>query len=127
MMSGGQRLGSPAVSSNLSGWLYPFIDSIDAKGYRCDFVAVHAYWNSNPTNFMNSLKSISDRTGRPLWITEFNYGANWTSEWWPSIGPQHHNGQLGARARLDGGADTAAGRGTLRGALLHIQLGSGLP
>jgi hypothetical protein len=84
MMSGGQRLGSPAVSGNLSGWLYPFIDSIDAKGYRCDFVAVHAYWNSNPTNFMNSLKSISDRTGRPLWITEFNYGANWTSEWWPA-------------------------------------------
>src|SRR5574344_1163747 len=84
MMATGKRLGSPAVSGNLSGWLYPFIDSIDSKGYRCDFVAVHAYWNSNPTNFMNSLKSISDRTGRPLWITEFNYGANWTSEWWPA-------------------------------------------
>jgi hypothetical protein len=84
MMAGGQRLGSPAVAGNLGGWLYPFIDSIDAKGYRCDFVAVHAYWNSQPSAFMNSLKSIYNRTKRPLWITEFNYGANWTTETWPT-------------------------------------------
>jgi hypothetical protein len=79
MMKGGQRLGSPAVSSNLSGWLYPFIDSIDAKGYRCDFVAVHAYWYEQPSAFMSGLKAIYDKVKRPLWITEFNYGANWTN------------------------------------------------
>jgi hypothetical protein len=84
MMAGGQRLGSPAVSGKYDSWLYPFIDSIDAKGYRCDFVTVHAYWNSSPTNFMSSLKAIYNRTKRPLWITEFNYGANWTTETWPT-------------------------------------------
>ena len=81
MMATGKRLGSPAMSSNLSGWLYPFIDSIDARGWRCDFIVVHAYWYSDVSSWLYNLNAIYNRTHRPIWITEMNYGANWTG--WP--------------------------------------------
>lgn len=81
MMATGRRLGSPAVSSNYN-WLYEFIDSIDARGWRCDFIAVHSYWYSDKGSWESQLKNISKRCGgRPIWITEMNYGANWTG--WP--------------------------------------------
>lgn len=81
MMATGRRLGSPAVSGNYS-WLYEFIDSIDARGWRCDFIAVHAYWFKDKPDWESQLKGISQRCGgRPIWITEMNYGANWTG--WP--------------------------------------------
>ena len=81
MMATGRRLGSPAVSSNYS-WLYEFIDSIDARGWRCDFIAVHSYWYKDVAGWKSQLESISKRCGgRPIWITEMNYGANWTG--WP--------------------------------------------
>lgn len=80
MMATGRRLGSPAVAGNYA-WLYEFMDSIDARGWRCDFVAVHAYWYSDWPSWKSQLTGIKNRTGRPIWITEMNYGANWTG--WP--------------------------------------------
>lgn len=81
MMATGRRLGSPAVSGNYS-WLYEFIDTIDARGWRCDFIAVHAYWYKDQPGWKSQLEGISKRCGgRPIWITEMNYGANWTG--WP--------------------------------------------
>lgn len=80
MMATGRRLGSPAMSGNYN-WLYAFIDSIDARGWRCDYVAVHAYWYSDWNSWKSTLANIHNRTRRPIWITEMNYGANWTG--WP--------------------------------------------
>ncbi len=83
MLRTGLRIGSPAVTNNT--WLYQFMDSCKAKNYRVDFVAYHAYWGGkSPSNWYNDLKAIHERTGRPLWITEWNNGANWTSEYWPT-------------------------------------------
>lgn len=81
MMATGKRLGSPAMSGNMN-WLYAFIDSIDARGWRCDFIAMHCYWYSDWSSWQSNLANIARRTGRPIWITEMNYGANWTG--WPS-------------------------------------------
>ena len=81
MMATGRRLGSPAVAGDYD-WLYEFIDSIDARGWRCDFIAVHAYWYKDHPGWKSQLEGISKRCGgRPIWITEMNYGANWTG--WP--------------------------------------------
>lgn len=81
MMATGRRLGSPAVARDYD-WLNEFIDSIDARGWRCDFIAVHAYWYKDQPGWKSQLESISKRCGgRPIWITEMNYGANWTG--WP--------------------------------------------
>ena len=82
-MKSGLRIGSPACTE-FSTWLYPFIDSIKARNYRCDYVVIHAYWGGlSASQWYNNLKAIYQRTGRPLWIKEWNNGANWTTEWWP--------------------------------------------
>ena len=81
LMATGKRLGSPAMASNLS-MLYQFLDSIDARGWRCDFVTVHSYWYSDWGSWQWNFNNIHNRTGRPIWITEMNYGANWTG--WPN-------------------------------------------
>ena len=56
--------------------------------YRCDFVVIHAYWGTNEAAnaqaWYNRLKAIYDATKRPIWITEWNNGASWTTESWPS-------------------------------------------
>ena len=83
MLKSGLRVGTPACT-NFS-WLYQFMDSCKAHNYRVDYVAIHSYWGGkSPQSWYNDLKYISQRTGRPLWITEWNNGANWTSEWWPT-------------------------------------------
>ncbi|MEO5914789.1 MAG: glycosyl hydrolase [Luteolibacter sp.] len=87
LMGSGLRLGAPAVSDGGLGWLYQFMDKADASGLRVDYVPVHYYRAvSDPKNakgaadqFYQFLKGIHDRVKRPLWITEWNNGANWTS------------------------------------------------
>jgi len=82
----GLRVGSPApTEAGRSSWLYPFVQQADAAGYRVDFVAIHYYWAWDPTdptgaaNQMYSfLLDIWNNTQRPIWITEWNNGANWT-------------------------------------------------
>jgi hypothetical protein len=80
----GLRIGSPACT-DFSAWLYPFMDSIKAHNYRVDYVVIHAYWGGlTASQWYSQLKAIHDKTGRPLWIKEWNNGANWTTETWPT-------------------------------------------
>jgi autotransporter-associated beta strand protein len=86
LLGTGLRVGSPApTDGGRSSWLYPFITQADAAGLRVDFVAVHYYWcftpgdpNGAATQMYNFLKATYDQVKRPLWITEWNNGANWT-------------------------------------------------
>jgi hypothetical protein len=82
MLKSGLRVGAPATTN--FNWLYDFIDQCKELNYRVDYVAVHAYWGSSAQSYYNNLKYVHERTGLPIWITEWNYGANWTSEWWPN-------------------------------------------
>lgn len=100
-MKSGLRLGSPAPSDPFGGngaWLYEFLDSCKARNYRVDFVAIHAYWAKSPQQWYNDLKWVYEKTGLPIWITEWNNGANWTTEWWPtadrSLSPENAAKQL---------------------------------
>ena len=82
----GMRIGSPAPTAD--GWLTTYINHCNDMAYRCDFVAIHSYWGSNECADGNAwysrLKAIYDATKRPIWITEWAYGASWTNESWPS-------------------------------------------
>lgn len=92
-MKSGMRLGSPCPTD--MSWLYDFVNKIDAKGYRLDYVAIHAYWGGlTATEWYNQLKTIYDKTKRPIWITEWNNGANWTTETWPTDGNAARQKQL---------------------------------
>ncbi len=82
----GMRIGSPSPTD--ASWLTKFIGHCNDMAYRCDFVAFHAYWGTNEApnadSWRSQLKSIYDNTKRPIWITEWNNGASWTTEGWPS-------------------------------------------
>lgn len=93
MMQTGLRLGSPATTDFT--WLYNFMNEAKRRNYRVDYVAIHAYWGGlSPYEWYIRLKEIHERTKRPLWITEWNNGANWTKEDWPSGTEKQQQKQL---------------------------------
>lgn len=83
----GLRVGAPGVSDGGLSWLYGFMAQADAAGLRVDFVPVHYYRchgnagsaAGTANQFFNFLKGVYDEVKRPLWVTEWNNGANWTS------------------------------------------------
>ncbi len=80
--SGGLRVGSPAMSGDCRGsWLSTFISLCEKYNCRIDFIADHCYWLSNGGSFYWQMSETYNKYKRPIWITEWNYGANWTS--WP--------------------------------------------
>lgn len=92
LMKTGLRLGAPAIADNFN-WLYNFMAECDKRNYRIDYVAIHSYWGGpggalnvltdgkvDVNKWYNKLKEVHDRTQRPIWITEWNNGANWTNE-----------------------------------------------
>lgn len=82
----GLRLGSPCTTDGTVDWLYEFMDKAKARGYRVDFITVHYYkggWSDE--RFIAWMKQIHDKTGLPLWVTEFNNGANWVNGHNPSL------------------------------------------
>lgn len=83
-MRSGLRIGTPATASP-NAWLYEFVDSVKARNWRLDFLAVHAYWGGkSPQSWYHDLRQVHLRTGLPIWIKEWNNGANWTTERWPN-------------------------------------------
>lgn len=79
----GLRLGSPATTD--FNWLYDFMSEAKKQNYRVDYVVIHAYWGGlSGSDWYDKLKEVHQKTGRPLWIKEWNNGANWTTEDWPS-------------------------------------------
>jgi hypothetical protein len=85
LLATGLRVGAPAVSDGGRSWLYDFMTQADANNLRVDFVPIHYYWCYNPSDaagaanqFYSFLKGVYDNVKRPLWITEWNNGANWT-------------------------------------------------
>ncbi len=87
LLGTGLRVGSPAPTDGGLGWLNSFMSGTAAENKRVDFVALHYYRcygdNNNPTGaanqFYNFLKGVYDTHRKPIWITEWNNGANWTS------------------------------------------------
>ncbi len=82
-MQTGLRLGSPATSDPFNGWLDDFMTRAEALNYRIDFLAIHAYWNKSPEQWSNDLDYLYNQYERPIWITEWNIGANWTENNFP--------------------------------------------
>ena len=86
LLGTGLRVGSPATTDGgRSSWLYPFVVDAGAAGLRVDFVAIHYYQAHDPTDaagcatqLYDFLLDIWNNTHRPIWVTEWNNGANWT-------------------------------------------------
>ena len=81
MMRTGLRLCSPASWDgsdywNATGFLADFLDSIDARGWRCDIIDLHCYWVES--NFGN-IANWANKYKRPIWISEWCWGASWNN------------------------------------------------
>jgi hypothetical protein len=81
LMATGMRLCSPSSwdgsdYTNGTGYIKRFIDSIDARGWRCDIIDLHCYW---PESNFGTIKNWTNATGRPVWISEWVWGASWNS------------------------------------------------
>ena len=80
-MATGMRLCSPSSwdgsdYTNGTGYIKRFIDSIDARGWRCDIIDLHCYW---PESNFNTIENWTNSTGRPVWISEWVWGASWNN------------------------------------------------
>ncbi len=86
LLGTGLRVGAPAVTDGGYNWIADFMNRANNAGHRVDYVPVHYYRsyanNNDPqgaaNQMYNFLKGIHDMARRPIWVTEFNNGANWT-------------------------------------------------
>lgn len=86
MQASGLRLGSPCTTDGTIDWLYEFLDKANERGYRVDVITVHYYkggWSDE--KFIRWMRDIHERTGLPLWVTEFNNGARWVKGHNPTL------------------------------------------
>ncbi len=74
----GLRLGSPATTQDgtlgRNSWQRQFMNEVQARGLRVDFMAVHYYSsNGDVAAFRNWLIAVHREYRRPIWVTEFAY------------------------------------------------------
>jgi len=72
----GLRLGSPATTQGQTlgrnSWQRKFMNEVEAKGLRVDFMAVHYYSNTGDVGeFRKWLQAVHAEYRRPIWVTEF--------------------------------------------------------
>jgi autotransporter-associated beta strand protein len=86
LLGTGLRVGAPAVSDGGKSWLYSFMNQANSTGLRVDFIPIHYYQCHNPADpagaasqMYNFLADVWNRYHKPIWITEWNNGANWTN------------------------------------------------
>ena len=75
LMRTGLRLCSESSHDGSWAHLRAFIDSIDARGWRCDLLDLHCYWPGS--SFYNWKYYYDSYGGRPIWISEWVWGASW--------------------------------------------------
>lgn len=80
LMRTGMRLCTPSSWDgsdywNGTGFLKTFLDSIDARGWRCDIVDMHCYWAEGNFGNLNNWHIGN----RPIWVSEWCWGASWNT------------------------------------------------
>ena len=76
LMRTGLRLCSESSHDGSWNHLKEFIAAVDARGWRCDILDLHCYWASG---FDRMQSYYNDYGKRPIWISEFVWGASWNN------------------------------------------------
>ena len=76
LMRTGMRLCSPSSHDGSLNHLRSFLNAIDERGWRCDIIDLHCYW---PEGSFSSIKGWVDSYHRPVWISEWVWGASWNN------------------------------------------------
>ena len=76
LMRTGLRLCSESSHDGSWAHLDEFIAEIDRRGWRCDILDLHCYWASG----FDNMEYYYNKYGqRPIWISEFVWGASWNN------------------------------------------------
>ncbi len=76
LMRTGLRLCSESSHDGSWAHLDEFIAEVDRRGWRCDILDLHCYWASG----FDNMKYYYEKYGnRPIWISEFVWGASWNN------------------------------------------------
>ena len=76
LMRTGLRLCSESSHDGSWAHLDEFISEIDRRGWRCDILDLHCYWDRN----FDKMEDYYNKYGkRPIWISEFVWGASWNN------------------------------------------------
>ena len=76
LMRTGLRLCSESSHDGSWSHLDEFIAEIDRRGWRCDILDLHCYWASG----FDNMEYYYNKYGkRPIWISEFVWGASWNN------------------------------------------------
>lgn len=77
----GKRIGTFACCNPNTGWVNEYLNYCRENNIRVDFVATHYYiGGQSPAGCIDRLKALYNATGLPVWVTEWNNGANWSGE-----------------------------------------------
>ena len=91
---GGYRIGSPAMAGDYD-FLRAFMDLCHKYNYRIDFIATHRYLMGTGWDYDWFVNWIYDQYHLPVWITEWNYGAEWNGFLdGPGQGPDFFRNQI---------------------------------
>lgn len=77
LMRTGMRLCSPATHDGGWNWHNEFMKAIDARGWRCDIVDFHGYWDGEWGSLDWRIDTYA--FGRPVWFSEWLWGASWNN------------------------------------------------
>ena len=83
-MRTGLRLCSESSHDGSWAHLQEFIRKIDERGWRCDILDLHCYWGAS--SFGDFSNYYNNYGKRPIWISEWMWGASWNSGNWSSGG-----------------------------------------
>ena len=77
----GMRIGTYACCNPSTWWTTPYVNWCRENNIRVDFIATHFYIGSqSPQGCIDRCWALYNETGLPVWVTEWNNGANWTGE-----------------------------------------------
>lgn len=62
----------PGTQNVEDSWENSFYEEIASNHYRVDYAAVHDYPSPNASALINTLESVYNAYGRPVWLTEFS-------------------------------------------------------
>ncbi len=83
LMRTGLRICTPSSWDGSDYWdgtgkcIAPFLDSIDARGWRCDIVDAHCYWPEYNFRYLEDYWWTNYH--RPIWVSEWIWGASWNN------------------------------------------------
>lgn len=89
MMRTGLRLCSPATHDGGWGWHNEFMKAVDERGWRCDIVDFHGYWDGEWGSLDWRIDTYA--FGRPVWFSEWLWGASWNKNGAFASGKQSDN------------------------------------